>query len=174
MKIYVGNMAFSTTQDSLDALFSNYGQVQEVAVITDRDTGRPRGFAFVEMATEEAAQSAIAALDGKEVDGRSLRISEAMERGARGSAPPRGRPDGGGPPRRDDGAPARRDDGDGSRSRGGFQGREPGPDSRGRGRGARGGRGASRDGDGGGKKRRIREDSNSFDPKGGGDFDSDW
>lgn len=79
MKIYVGNMAFSTTQDSLDALFSNYGQVQEVAVITDRDTGRPRGFAFVTM-EDEGGKQAIEALNGQEFEGRTLTVNEARPR----------------------------------------------------------------------------------------------
>jgi len=83
MKIYVGNMAFSTTQDSLDALFSNYGEVQEVAVITDRDTGRPRGFAFVTM-EDEGGKQAIEALNGQEFEGRTLTVNEARPRENRG------------------------------------------------------------------------------------------
>jgi RNA recognition motif-containing protein len=83
MKIYVGNMSFSTTQDSLDALFSNYGQVQEVAVITDRDTGRPRGFAFVTM-EDEGGKQAIEALNGQEFEGRTLTVNEARPRENRG------------------------------------------------------------------------------------------
>ncbi len=84
MKIYVGNMSFNTTQDSLEALFSNYGQVDEVAVITDRETGRPRGFAFVTMANDEEAKSAIEALNGQEFEGRTLNINEARPREQRG------------------------------------------------------------------------------------------
>src|SRR5690606_37600821 len=72
MKIYVGNMSFNTTQESLEGLFSNYGQVDEVAVITDRDTGRPRGFAFVTMANDNEAREAIEALNGQEMEGRTL------------------------------------------------------------------------------------------------------
>ena len=83
MKIYVGNMAFTTTQDSLDALFSNYGEVQEVAVITDRDTGRPRGFAFVTM-EDEGGKQAIEALNGQEFEGRTLTVNEARPRENRG------------------------------------------------------------------------------------------
>jgi len=83
MKIYVGNMAFSTTQDSLDALFSNYGEVQEVTVITDRDTGRPRGFAFVTM-EDEGGKQAIEALNGQEFEGRTLTVNEARPRENRG------------------------------------------------------------------------------------------
>ncbi|MEX0778021.1 MAG: RNA-binding protein [Phycisphaeraceae bacterium] len=82
MKIYVGNLSFNTTQDSLQALFSNYGQVSEVALVTDRETGRPRGFAFVTM-DDEGAQKAIAELNGKEFEGRSLNVNEAKPREAR-------------------------------------------------------------------------------------------
>ncbi|MEX0653818.1 MAG: RNA-binding protein [Phycisphaeraceae bacterium] len=80
MKIYVGNMSFNTTQESLEGLFSNYGQVDEVAVITDRDTGRPRGFAFVTMADDNEAREAIEALNGQEFEGRTLTVNEARPR----------------------------------------------------------------------------------------------
>lgn len=83
MKIYVGNMAFSTTQEGLEGLFSNYGQIQEVAVITDRDTGRPRGFAFVTM-DDEGGKQAIEALNGQEFEGRTLTVNEAKPRENRG------------------------------------------------------------------------------------------
>jgi RNA recognition motif-containing protein len=82
--IYVGNMSYNTTQAELQELFEAYGEVVSVNVITDRDTGRPRGFAFVEMADDEAANTAIAALDGQEVGGRALRVSEARPRASRG------------------------------------------------------------------------------------------
>ena len=78
--IYVGNLSYSTTQSHLQEMFQAYGEVTSVNVITDRDTGRPRGFAFVEMATEQAANAAIAALNGKEVDGRALNVNEAKPR----------------------------------------------------------------------------------------------
>jgi RNA recognition motif-containing protein len=78
--VYVGNMSYDTTQDRLRELFAAHGEVVSVNIITDRDTGRPRGFAFVEMATDEAANAAIAALDGQQVDGRTLRVSEARPR----------------------------------------------------------------------------------------------
>ena len=72
MKLYVGNMSFNTTEASLEALFSNYGNIQEVAIVTDRDTGRPRGFGFVTM-DDEAARAAIDALNGNEFEGCSQR-----------------------------------------------------------------------------------------------------
>ena len=78
--IYVGNMSYDTNQDGLRELFEAHGEVVSVNVITDRDTGRPRGFAFVEMATDEAAAAAIAALDGHSVDGRELKVNEARPR----------------------------------------------------------------------------------------------
>ncbi len=76
-KIYVGNLPFSATEDDLRALFSEYGEVASVALINDRETGRPRGFGFVEM---EGADEAIAALDQKDFGGRSLTVNEARPR----------------------------------------------------------------------------------------------
>ncbi len=76
MKIYVGNLSFDTNEDSLRNAFTEHGDVEDVAVITDRDTGRPRGFAFVTM-PESAARAAIEALNGKELDGRTLNVNEA-------------------------------------------------------------------------------------------------
>ncbi len=87
MKIYVGNLSFDTTDTEVRELFSQYGEVNEVTLITDRDTGRPRGFGFVEMRNDQAAREAIGALDGKEVGGRSIKVNEARartERPARG------------------------------------------------------------------------------------------
>jgi RNA recognition motif-containing protein len=78
--IYVGNLNYDTTEDGLREFFAAHGQVTSVRVITDRQTGRPRGFGFVEMATEEQAQSAIAALNGQTLDGRQLRVDEARPR----------------------------------------------------------------------------------------------
>jgi len=78
--IYVGNMSYDTTEDTLRELFEAYGRVVSVNVLTDRETGRPRGFAFVEMANEGEAQKAISELDGRTVDGRALRVNEARPR----------------------------------------------------------------------------------------------
>ena len=82
-RIYVGNLPFSATEDDISELFSQHGEVQSVNLINDRQTGRPRGFGFVEM-DEDAAQSAISALDGVEFGGRTLRVNEAMERSGGG------------------------------------------------------------------------------------------
>ena len=79
-KVYVGNMNYATTEQSLHDLFSQYGQVQSCRMVNDRDTGRFKGFAFVEMSTDEEAQAAIAAVNGLELDGRALRVNEAFER----------------------------------------------------------------------------------------------
>ena len=78
--IYVGNLPFSTSSADLEALFADHGEVTRAAVITDRDTGRSRGFGFVEMSSAEAAQSAISALNGRDVDGRALTVNIARER----------------------------------------------------------------------------------------------
>jgi len=94
--IYVGNLSYDTTQDQLQSLFEAHGETTSVNVITDRDTGRPRGFAFVEMATEQAASAAIAALNGQEVDGRALTVNEAKPRAPRGGDRDRGGYRGGG------------------------------------------------------------------------------
>ena len=83
--LFVGNMSFQTTESELQALFEPFGEVTRVQVMTDRDTGRARGFAFVEMANDEDAAKAIAALNGKEVGGRSLNVNEARPKPERGS-----------------------------------------------------------------------------------------
>ncbi|MFT5467358.1 MAG: cold-inducible RNA-binding protein [Verrucomicrobiales bacterium] len=80
MKMYVGNLSFETTKHQIEDLFAEHGQVTDVHVPTDRDTGRPRGFAFVTMDTKSAMDAAIEALDGKELDGRALKINEARPR----------------------------------------------------------------------------------------------
>ena len=83
-KIYIGNLPFSSTEDELRAVFERHGRVESVNVITDRDSGRPRGFAFVEMDEASAADDAIRALDGSELGGRSLRVNEAQDRSGGG------------------------------------------------------------------------------------------
>ena len=78
-KIYVGNLPFSATEDEIRTLFAEHGEVDTVELLTDRETGRPRGFGFVQM-DDEGAGKAIEALDGQEVGGRPLRVNEARER----------------------------------------------------------------------------------------------
>lgn len=87
-KIYVGNLPFSATDDELRDLFSEFGTVDSVNIITDRETGRPRGFGFVEMM--DGADEAIEALHQKDMGGRSLNVNEARPREDRGPRPPRG------------------------------------------------------------------------------------
>ena len=92
--IFVGNLSFATTQDDLTSVFSQYGAVDRVNIITDRDTGQARGFAFVEMPNSNEAQSAISALNGTDLHGRSLNVNEARPKtdGPRGGGGG-GRPD---------------------------------------------------------------------------------
>lgn len=78
--IYVGNLSWNTTEDDLNDLFAEYGEVLSVRIITDRDTNRSKGFGFVEMADDDAAIAAISTFDGKEFDGRNLRVNEAEDR----------------------------------------------------------------------------------------------
>jgi RNA recognition motif-containing protein len=85
--LYVGNLSYDTTEDTLRTLFSEFGDIESVNVITDRYTGRPRGFAFVEMVTEEAAQEARSALNGRMVDQREIKVDNAKPRPDRGSRP---------------------------------------------------------------------------------------
>jgi cold-inducible RNA-binding protein len=99
-KIFVGNLSFDTTSQDLEALFSQAGTCESAAVITDRATGRSRGFGFVEMSSASEAQKAIAEFNGKDLQGRTLNVSEARDRSSGG---------GGG--------------GGGDRGRGGFSGR---------------------------------------------------
>ena len=89
-KIYVGNLPFSATENEVRDLFGEHGQVESVNLITDRDTGRPRGFGFVEMSAEEA-DAAIQALNGRDMGGRSLNVNEARPRRDNGGRPPRDR-----------------------------------------------------------------------------------
>jgi cold-inducible RNA-binding protein len=82
--IFVGNLSFSTTEDAVRGYFENYGVVDRVSIITDRETGRSRGFAFVEMPNDEEAERAIQALNGQELGGRRLNVNEARPREERG------------------------------------------------------------------------------------------
>lgn len=77
MNIYVGNLSYSATDESLASLFSQYGTVDRASIITDRETGRSRGFGFVEMASESEADAAIEALNDKEIEGRTLKVNKA-------------------------------------------------------------------------------------------------
>jgi RNA recognition motif-containing protein len=79
-KIYVGNLPWSTTSQDLEAMFAPHGAVRSAEVISDRETGRSRGFGFVEMETDEGLQAAISALNGQEINGRPLTVNEARER----------------------------------------------------------------------------------------------
>lgn len=90
MTIYVGNLNFRATEDEIHGLFSQYGEVASVKIISDRETGRSRGFGFVEM-EEDAGQKAIEALNEYESNGRSLKVHEARERTERSSRPPMNR-----------------------------------------------------------------------------------
>ena len=92
-KLYVGNLSYDTTDSTLEQLFAAYGTVQSAQVIMDRDAGRSKGFGFVEMSSDQEAQAAIAALSGKEVNGRALTVNETKPREDRGGG--RGGPGGG-------------------------------------------------------------------------------
>ena len=95
-KIFVGNLSFNMTEGELRSLFEPHGSVESVLIVTDRNTGRSRGFAFVEMTDSSAADQAIAALNGKDLGGRTLTVNEARPKMDRGG------PRGGGGGRRDD------------------------------------------------------------------------
>lgn len=86
MKLFVGNLSFRTTEDTLRETFGRYGEVVDAKIITDRETGKSRGFGFVTMNSRAAGDGAIAGLDRTEVDGRSIGVEEAKEREGRGGA----------------------------------------------------------------------------------------
>jgi RNA recognition motif-containing protein len=86
MKLYVGNLSFNTMEDDLQQLFSQVGSIESVSMVTDRDTGRSRGFAFVEMSSKSEGEAAIAKFNGTELDGRSLTVNEAKPRENRGAS----------------------------------------------------------------------------------------
>jgi len=90
-KLYVGNLPFTATEDSVRALFATHGTVEKVSLITDRDTGRPRGFGFVEMSNSDASR-AMQALNGQDFGGRPLKVNEAQERSGGGGGGGRGGP----------------------------------------------------------------------------------
>jgi RNA recognition motif-containing protein len=131
-KLYVGNIPFTTTEAELRELFEAHGEVASVSVITDRETGRPRGFAFVEMSDGDAADAAMRQLDGRNLGGRPLRVNEATSRPAGGGGGGGGRGYGGG---------------GGGGGRGGYGGGGGG------GRGGYGGGGGGYGGGGGGRDR---------------------
>ena len=90
-KLYVGNLPFTATEDGVRTLFAAHGTVEKVSLINDRETGRPRGFGFVEMSNSDASR-AMQALNGKDYDGRSLKINEAQEKSGGGGGAGRGGP----------------------------------------------------------------------------------
>jgi cold-inducible RNA-binding protein len=94
--IFVGNLSFGTTEDSLRSMFDAYGSVDRVNIVTDRDTGHARGFAFVEMSVDAEANAAINGLNGRELDGRALNVNEARPKPERGSGGGGNRGGGGG------------------------------------------------------------------------------
>lgn len=98
-RLYVGNLSYSSTEDDIREAFSNHGEVSSVHLVTDRDTGQPRGFGFVEMANDDQAQQAIAAMNGFDLSGRALVVNEARPRPERSGGG--GRPRGGGRGRRE-------------------------------------------------------------------------
>ena len=128
MKLYVGNLAFQTTSEDLQQLFAQAGTVQSAAVVEDRETGRSRGFGFVEMSSKEEGEAAIAQFNGKDFGGRNLNVNEAKPREDRGGGGGRGGFGGGG----------NRGGGGGGGGRGGYGG------------GGGGGRGGGGYGGGGG------------------------
>lgn len=132
-KLYVGNIPFTTTEAELREMFEAHGEVSSVSVITDRETGRPRGFAFVEMADGDAADAAMRQLDGRNLGGRPLRVNEATSRPAGGGGGGGGRGYGGG-----GGGGGRGGYGGGGGGRGGYGGGGGG------GYGGGGGRGGDR------------------------------
>jgi RNA recognition motif-containing protein len=128
MNIYVGNLPYTATEDDVRALFEPYGQVTRANIVMDRETGRPRGFGFVEMAQDSEANAAIEALNGSQMAGRSLTVNEARPREQRGGGGGRGGYGGGG-----------------GGGRGGYGGGGGGGGRGGYGGGGGGGRGGYRD-----------------------------
>ena len=142
-RLYVGNLSFNTTADGVRTAFQQFGTVSDVHLVTDRETGRSRGFAFVTMGTTEEASKAIEGMDGKTLDGRPLRVNEAEQRQARGGG-------GGG------GGGYRGGGGGGGGYRGGGGGGRGGYGDEGGGGGGGGGYGGGGDDDRGGRGGRGR------------------
>jgi len=94
--IFVGNLSFQTTQDDLQAAFANYGSVERVSIVTDRDSGQSRGFGFVEMSDKSAAETAISQLNGADLNGRAMNVNEARPKPQGGSGGGGGRGGSGG------------------------------------------------------------------------------
>jgi len=94
--IFVGNLSFQTTSEELNSTFSQYGPVERVNIVTDRDSGQPRGFAFVEMSERRDAEAAISALNGAELNGRAMNVNEARPKNEGGARPAARRSSGGG------------------------------------------------------------------------------
>lgn len=84
-KLYVGNLSYDTSESTLEAMFAAHGEVASITLVMDRDTGRPKGFGFVEMATPEQAVAAKEALDGQQIDGRTIKVDNAKEQQPRRS-----------------------------------------------------------------------------------------
>ncbi|MEZ4366235.1 MAG: RNA-binding protein [Kofleriaceae bacterium] len=147
-RLYVGNLNFNTSTDSVRAAFEAFGAVEDVFLVTDRETGRPRGFAFVTMSTSEEAAKAIEGMNGKDLDGRSLRVNEAESkpRGGGGGGGRGGFGGGGGGGGYGGGGGGYGGGGGGYGGGGGGYGGGEGAG----GRGGRGGRGGGRGGRGGG------------------------
>jgi len=94
-KVYVGNLSYETSQSDLETMFGDHGTVESAQIISDRDTGRSKGFAFIEMSSDEEAKAAIGALDGKDCGGRALKVNEAKPRPSGGGGYGGGRGGGG-------------------------------------------------------------------------------
>ena len=157
-RLYVGNLSFQTSTDAVRAAFESFGAVEDVHLVTDRETGRPRGFGFVTMSTAEEAQKAIEGMDGQMLDGRPLRVNQADER-------PRGGGGGGGGFRGGGGGGGRSGGGYGGGG-GGYGGGGGGYGGGGGGRGGYGGGGGGRGGRGGG--------GGGYDGGGGGGGGGGW